>query len=62
MDKIAMARKLARALAVKRAGVALPLAAGFALAGGAHILGKGMQKAQEYKAGFQPYGYGPGSH
>lgn len=62
MDKVALARQLLRALTEKRAGIMLPVAAGATLVGGAHILGKGMQKAKEYKAGFEPGGYAPGSH
>lgn len=62
MDKIALAKKILRALAEKRAGIKLPLLAGAAAVGGAHVLSKGVQKAREYHAGFQPGGYGPGSH
>lgn len=62
MDKHAFARRVLRALAEKKAGIMLPLAAGAALVGGAHVVGKGLQKSREYKAGFQPGGYGPGSH
>jgi hypothetical protein len=62
MDKIALAKRLLQKLAEKRAGIMLPVAAGAALAGGAHILGKGLKKSHEYKAGFQPGGYGPGGH
>lgn len=60
MDKIALARRLLQKLAEKRAGLMLPVMAGAALAGGAHVLGKGVQKSREYKAGFQPGGYGGG--
>jgi hypothetical protein len=59
MDKVALARRLLQKMAEKKqAGIMLPLAAGAALVGGAHIVGKGMNKAKEYKAGFQPGGYG----
>lgn len=62
MDKVALARRLLRALGEKRAGVMLPLAAGATLVGGAHVLGKGLQKGREYKAGFNPEMYAQGSH
>lgn len=62
MDKIALARKLLHALVEKKAGAMLPIVGGAALVGGAHILTKGVQKSREYKAGFQPAGYGSGGH
>lgn len=58
-NKIAMAQDLLRRLVEKQAGMMMPLVAGAALVGGAHVLHKGLQKGREYKAGFQP-GY-PGS-
>lgn len=48
--KIALAQELLR----KMAGYKLPLLAGAALLGGAHVVGKGLKKGQEYKAGFTP--------
>jgi hypothetical protein len=58
MNKQALARKLLHKLAEKKAGIMLPLAAGAALVGGAHILGKGAKKSRENMAGFQPGGFG----
>ena len=58
MDKLSFARMVIRKLAEKRAGLALPFAVGAAAVGGAHMLSKGVQKSKEYKAGFQPGGYG----
>lgn len=52
--KIAAAQALLRRLHEKQAGIMLPLAAGAALVGGAHLLGKGINKGKEYKAGFRP--------
>lgn len=59
--KIAAAQELLRRLHDKQAGIMLPLAAGAALVGGAHVLGKGIHKGREYKAGFSPY-YTPQEH
>jgi hypothetical protein len=58
--KIASAQELLRKLQEKQAGIPLPVVAGAALLGGAHIMKKGLEKGHEYKAGFQP-GYIPGS-
>jgi hypothetical protein len=57
-NKIASAQQILRQLHEKQAGYKLPLLAGAALIGGAHVLNKSVQKGQEYKAGFQP-GYIP---
>lgn len=38
----------------KQAGYGMPLMAGAALLGGAHMLSSGLNKAKQYKAGFNP--------
>ena len=63
MDKVALARRILLKLAAKKqAGIMLPLAVGAAAVGGAHMLGKGIQKGKEYQAGFQPGALANGSH
>ncbi len=59
--KIAAAQELLRQLHLKQAGLKLPLAAGAALVGGAHVLNKGIHKGRDYKAGFEP-GFIPQEH
>lgn len=48
--KIARAQEILR----KLAGYKLPIAIGAAAVGGAHVIGRGLKKGHEYKAGFTP--------
>lgn len=56
MFKLGAAYALLRKMCEKQAGVGVPLAIGAGVVAGAHTIGKGAQKAKEYKAGFQPGG------
>jgi hypothetical protein len=58
MTKVAAAQALLRKLHEKQAGLVAPLVIGGGLVAGAHVAHKGIQKAREYNAGFQP-GYIP---
>lgn len=54
MLKLAAARAILRKLPEKQAGVMTPIAIGAGAAAGAHMIGKSIHKAREYKAHFQP--------
>lgn len=56
MLKVAFAQALLRKAVEKQAGLGTTVAVGAGALGAAHVVGKGMNKAQEYKAGFQPGG------
>lgn len=60
--KLAFAQRVLRALAVKQAGVGVPLAIGAGLAMGAHTLNHGLKKSRDFKTGFQPGGVESGGH
>lgn len=56
MFKLAASYALLRKMCEKQAGIGVPLALGAGAVAGIHTLGKGIHKAKEYKAGFQPGG------
>ncbi len=56
MLKVALAQALLRKMHEKQAGIGTKAAIGLGAGalGTAYVVGKGMNKAHEYKAGFQP--------
>ncbi len=53
-QKLAFSQRVLRALHEKQAGIVTPLAAGAAIAGGAHVIKKGLERGRGFKAGFAP--------